>query len=154
MEEKFSLGFNTGYLFGKKDYSSRRSLINDSVSYYQANFQTKSTFGRLQASAGLQYQIPLNKSMTLTLGAYGNLGQEINAEQDVLRETFYYDQGQGEVRLDSVSDVRGRKGTLILPASYTFGFVKKCRSVISPKFCPPCKILTSEPRPSAVWGKK
>lgn len=61
--------------------------------------------------------------MTLTLGAYGNLGQEINAEQDILRETFYYDQGQGEVRLDSVADIRGRKGKLVLPASYTFGFV-------------------------------
>ena len=123
LEEKFSIGFNMGYLFGKKDYSTRRSLINDSVAYYQANFQTKTTFGKLQASAGLQYQIPLNKSMTLTLGAYGNLGQEINAEQDILRETFYYDQGQGEVRLDSVSDIRGRKGKLELPASYTVGFV-------------------------------
>jgi len=123
LEEKFSIGFNMGYLFGKKDYSTRRSLINDSVAYYQANFQTKTTFGKLQASAGLQYQIPLNKSMTLTLGAYGNLGQKINAEQDILRETFYYDQGQGEVRLDSVSDIRGRKGKLELPASYTVGFV-------------------------------
>ncbi|MBM3413996.1 MAG: hypothetical protein FJY16_03545 [Bacteroidetes bacterium] len=123
LEEKFSVGFNVGYLFGKKDYSSRRSLINDSVSYYQANFQTKTTFGKLQASAGLQYQIPLNKSMTLTLGAYGNLKQELNAEQDILRETFYYDQGQGEVRLDSVSDIRGRKDKMILPASYTIGFV-------------------------------
>ena len=123
LEEKFSIGFNMGYLFGKKDYSTRRSLINDSVAYYQANFQTKTTFGKLQANAGLQYQIPLNKSMTLTLGAYGNLGQEINAEQDILRETFYYDQGQGEVRLDSVSDIRGRKGKLELPASYTVGFV-------------------------------
>ena len=123
LEEKLSVGLNAGYLFGKKDYSSRRSLINDTVSYYQANFQSQTTYGKLQANAGLQYQLPLSKNMTLTLGAYGNLGQKMNAEQDILRETFYYDQSRGEVRLDSVLDVRGKKGKIVLPASYTFGFV-------------------------------
>ena len=123
LEEKLSIGLSTGYLFGKKDYSSRRSLINDTVSYYQANFQSQTTYGKLQASAGLQYQIPIAKNTTLTLGAYGNLGQKLNAEQDILRETFYYSESQGEVRLDSVYEVRGKKGTLVLPATYTVGFV-------------------------------
>ena len=123
LEEKLSIGFNVGYLFGKKDYSSRRSLINDTVSYYQANFQSQTTYGKLQASTGFQYQTPLNKNIMLTLGAYGNLGQEMNAEQDILRETFYYSQSQGEVRLDSVYDIRGKKGTIVLPASYTLGVV-------------------------------
>ncbi len=123
LEEKLSIGFNVGYLFGKKDYSSRRSLINDTVSYYQANFQSQTTYGKLQASAGVQYHTPLSKKIMLTLGAYGNLGQEMNAEQDILRETFYYSQSQGEVRLDSVFDIRVKKGTIVLPASYTLGFV-------------------------------
>lgn len=123
LEQKLSIGFNTGYLFGKKDYSSRRSFINDTVSYYQANFQSQTTFGKLQASAGVQFQTPIAKNMTLTLGAYGNLGQRLNAEQDILRETFYYDQTRGYVRLDSVLDVKGKKGTVVLPASYTVGFV-------------------------------
>lgn len=123
LEEKLSVGVNVGYYFGKKDYSSRRSLINDTVAYYQASYQTRTLFGKLTASAGLQYQIPVNKKALLTLGAYGNLGQSINGHQDILRETFYYDQSLGDVRLDSVSDQRDIAGKLELPASFTVGFL-------------------------------
>lgn len=125
LEEKLSVGVNAGYYFGKKDYSTRRSLINDTVAYYQANYQTKTIFGKLYASAGVQYQVPLSKKTILTLGAYGNLGQSVTAHQDILRETFYYDQSIGDVRLDSVSDQRDVKGKLELPASFTVGFMLK-----------------------------
>ncbi|MBK7562096.1 MAG: hypothetical protein IPI68_11420 [Chitinophagaceae bacterium] len=32
-EEKLSVGLNVAYLFGSKDYNTKRSLINDTVSY-------------------------------------------------------------------------------------------------------------------------
>ena len=129
MEEKLSVGFNGGYFFGKKDYSTKRSLINDTVTYYQANFETRTLFGKLYASAGVQYQLPLSKKTILTLGAYGNLGHSVTGHQDILRETFYYDQSLGDVRLDSISDKRDVKGTLELPASLTVGFMVKKFSV-------------------------
>jgi len=69
--------------------------------------------------------------MSLTLGAYGNWGQKLNATQDILRETFIFDGTQGEVRLDSVSDKRNIKGKIELPASYTFGFVIQKLAVIN-----------------------
>jgi hypothetical protein len=123
MEEKLSVGFNAGYLFGKKDYSTRRTLINDSVDYYQANYETKTTFGNMYFNAGVQYTVPVKDKIQLTVGAYGNWGQKLNANQDILRETFAYDENLGNIRLDSVSDKRDVKGKIDMPASYTLGFI-------------------------------
>ncbi|MEO5948506.1 MAG: hypothetical protein ABIP79_16940, partial [Chitinophagaceae bacterium] len=103
-EEKLSIGFTAGYLFGEKDYSTKRTLFNDSLSldyYSQANYQTTTNFGNLNFSAGIQYKVPVKKNLMLTLGAYGAWGQSLNASQDILRETFIYDPSIGEVRLDS-----------------------------------------------------
>ncbi|HWR32433.1 MAG TPA: hypothetical protein VN451_02825 [Chitinophagaceae bacterium] len=123
MEEKLSFGINAGYFFGKKDYSTRRSFINDTVNYYQANYETRTNFGDIYFNAGLQYKTPLNKKVSLTVGAFGNWGQKINTKQDMLRETFVYDDNLGEVRLDSVSDQRDIKGKLTMPSSFSIGFV-------------------------------
>ena len=121
--EKMSVGFGTGYLFGRKNYSSRRTFINDSISYYQANYQTTANYGNLYFNGGLQYFLPLSKTMALSLGAYGNLGQNLNATEDRLRETFYYDQNLGDSRLDSVLDSRDVKGKIKMPSSFTAGFI-------------------------------
>jgi hypothetical protein len=123
LEEKLSVGINTAYLFGRKNYMTRRSFLNDTVSYYQAKFQNTTNFGNLSLQAGLQYQLPVTKKVMLTIGAFGQLGQTASASQDLLRETFFYDQSQGQLRLDSISDLRDVKGTIELPASFTTGFV-------------------------------
>jgi len=130
-EQKLSVGINGGYFFGGKDYSTRRTLINDSVDYYQANYETKTNFGSLYFNAGLQYKVPLSSKVSMTVGAYGNWGQKINATQDVLRETFVYDDNQGNVRLDSVSDKRDVKGSFNIPTSYTVGFLIQKSALIN-----------------------
>ena len=123
MEEKLSIGVNAGYMFGEKNYSTKRTLINDTVEYKQANYETKTNYGNLYFNAGIQYKLPVKKNMILTIGAFGNWGQTMNATQDVLRETFEYNATFGEVRLDSVSDKRNVKGKIEMPSSYTVGFV-------------------------------
>lgn len=133
MNEKLSVGANAYFLFGAKDYSTRRSLINDTVIYYQANYETKTTFGSLFFDAGIQYRKPINikKKISLTVGAYGNWGQNIGARQDILRETFYYDPNLGNARLDSVSDMRDIKGKIFMPSNYTIGFIIQKPTVIN-----------------------
>ncbi|HQV06331.1 MAG TPA: hypothetical protein PKW62_06200 [Chitinophagaceae bacterium] len=118
-----SIGLNGGYLFGEKDYSTKRTLFNDTVSYNQANYETKTNFGSINFNAGIQYKIPLQKRLSLTLGAFGNWQQKINASQDIIRETFVYNPDVGELRLDSVSDRKDIKGTILWPSSITAGFV-------------------------------
>ena len=123
--QSLSIGFNGGYLFGKKDYSTRRSLINDTVEYYRANYENRTTFGNLYFNAGLQYKIMLNekKKSFLTLGVHGNWGQTLNGKQDLIRETYFIDANQGNVQLDSVSIKNDIKGKLKYPSSFTVGFV-------------------------------
>lgn len=123
-KQSLSIGFNAGYLFGKKDYSTRRTLLNDTVEYYRGNFENRTTFGNLYFNGGLVYRTMLNetKRQFLTIGAYGNWGQKLNGKQDIIRETYFVDVTQGNLQLDSVSIKSDIKGTIDYPASYTIGF--------------------------------
>jgi hypothetical protein len=120
--KNLSIGVNFGYLFGKKEYASKRYFLNDSVSYNSSDYSTNTSFGHIYANAGIQYKIDLSKKMLLRLGAYGNLKQTINARQDILRETFTPSQN-GDVQLDSVYEQKNVKGKIIYPSSYGFGFI-------------------------------
>lgn len=121
--QSLSIGINGGYLFGKKDISVRRSIFNDSLEYNSANFQTKTTYGNLYANAGIQYQVKLKGDLFLSLGVYGNWKHKLNAKQDIIRETYYFDQSLGNTQLDSVFEQKDVKGEVILPSSYTGGLV-------------------------------
>lgn len=118
-----SFGINGGYLFGKKQLNIRRSLFNDSLPYISGNFQTSTTYGNLTASAGIQFQSRLKEDLFLSIGAYGNLKHTLNASQDIVRETYVFNETTGNTRLDSVSDVKDIKGKIIWPSTYTAGFV-------------------------------
>lgn len=121
--KNFSIGVNAGYLFGKKDYSTRRTLLNDSVAYNRSNHQTKISFGDVFFSGGMQYKFDLNKSTVLRLGAYGNLKHELNARRDIIRETFSRSPDASDFRLDSVSEQLDVKGNITYPANFGGGFL-------------------------------
>jgi hypothetical protein len=123
--KNFSFGINSGYMFGRKDYSARRSIINDTVIYNSGNFQTKTNYGNIYLGGGIQYLMRLNRdsSTYITFGAFGNLKQKLNATTDSLRETYYYDGSVGNVRIDSVYERTNSKGKIDYPASFTVGFV-------------------------------
>lgn len=122
-EESLSLGINAGYYFGRKDISSRRALINDTIVYYNGNQETKTNFNNIWFNAGMMYKLPLKKKgMFLNAGLFGDWGQKMHATQDRINESFIYDENAGYVRLDSVSDIKDIKGTIVLPSSVTAGF--------------------------------
>jgi hypothetical protein len=126
--KNFSLGFNVGYLFGNRDYSTRLIFLNDTALYYKSNSATQTNFGGLSFNGGIQYIINLkNKTKDqhniLRLGAYGNLKQTYNATRDVLRETFEYNSNtENPDKLDSVYEQNGEKGKVQLPATFGLGF--------------------------------
>jgi hypothetical protein len=122
----FSAGINAGFLFGKKDYSTRRVLINDTVSYSASNHQTKSNFGGIFFNAGVQYRIDLSADKTkyIQLGATGNIQHKLDTRTDLIRETFYSDPSDGsQLRLDSVYEQLETRDKLIYPASFGAGFI-------------------------------
>jgi hypothetical protein len=118
-----SFGINGGYLFGKQDYSTRRSIVNDSITYTSGNLQTKTSYGNVYFNAGFQYEAHFKKGYRLGIGVHGNWKQELNASRDIIRETFFYDESSGNIRIDSVQDQKGIHGDITYPGSYTAGFV-------------------------------
>jgi hypothetical protein len=120
--KNLSVGVTVGYMFGRKDFYSKRFLYNDTVEYKNANYETRASFGSLFYSAGIQYKINVNKLTTLTLGAYGNLQQKLKGREDIIRETFVRSETTGDVGIDSVNVLKEVKGDIVYPAQYGFGF--------------------------------
>ena len=121
----FSVGINGGYLFGQKEYSTRRRFINDTVDYSSSNKRQNSTFGDVFFNMGMQYRIDLkkDKSKYIQLGASGNIKQSIKAETDDIRETFSRAADGSLVTIDSVYVQRNVNGAIDLPASFSGGFL-------------------------------
>jgi hypothetical protein len=127
--KNLSIGINAGYMFGSKDYSTKLTFINDTTFYYMSNSENKTTFGGFFINAGLQYDLALaedkngNTTKNLRLGVYGNLQQSLSANNDLIRETFFYDQSGNVFRLDSVYEVKDVKGKIKFPAMIAAGAV-------------------------------
>jgi len=121
--KNLSIGVNFGYLFGKKQYDSKRELINDTVAYNSSHHSTKTSFGDIYTNAGVQYKFDLGKRFAFHLGFYGNFQQTLGAQEDLLRETFVRTQQSGDVQLDSVYEQKGIKGKIIYPSGYGAGFM-------------------------------
>ncbi|HEY0356611.1 MAG TPA: hypothetical protein VGC29_10425, partial [Flavisolibacter sp.] len=118
-----SAGVNMGYLFGRRENETLRSIDNDSVFHYGSDHNTKSYFGDIFFNAGLQLEASLNSTTVLRIGASGNWQQNLNASQDILRQSFVLGSSGEVIQVDSVQQVDDLKGEVIYPASYKFGFV-------------------------------
>ena len=126
----FSIGANTGYNFGRKEISTRKIFLNDTVAYYQSNSATTTNFGGVFLSGGLQYEVSLHKKTNteaktaenylLRFGITGTLQQNLNATQNISRQTFTYGTS-GDIKIDSVSEQDNIKGKILLPSSYAAG---------------------------------
>lgn len=122
--KNFSIGVNVAYSFGTKDYSTRKTFINDSVLFYQSNHQTKSTFGGFTFQGGAQYAAKLTSGTSptwLRLGVSGQLERTLNANRDIIRETFEYDANGAVFRIDSVYQENNIGGTVTYPSTFSAG---------------------------------
>lgn len=119
--KNLSVGFNFGYAFGNKEYSTKLSFLNDTTHYYASNSSDKTSFGGVFINGGLQYEIMLKRKAVLRLGAYGNLKQTLHGSQDITRETISTDANGANIRIDSIY-INNVKGNVVRPASYGVGF--------------------------------
>ena len=119
----FRLGVNVGYLFGKKEVTTHRGFINDSVEYAAANYTTNANYGNLFFTVGSQILFDLSKTSQLRLGASGNWKQTLNGTQDILRQTYTRSTTGEELQVDSVFQQSDISGKVIYPANYTVGLM-------------------------------
>ncbi|MEO6730494.1 MAG: hypothetical protein ABIN01_04710 [Ferruginibacter sp.] len=121
----FSIGVNGGYMFGNKDYSTRKTFMNDTIQYAQSNNESKTSFGGLFMNGGIQYEQKIKnkqdkKVNILRFGAYGNLKQTMTASKDVIAETVLFDASGNKFRVDSVNE-NNAKGEVVYPVSLGAG---------------------------------
>lgn len=128
--KNFNLGFNSGYRFGNKTYSTKLTFLNDTVHYAQSNSEVSSNFGGVFFTLGTQYEIKFKnkkdalRGSILRLGAYASLKQTINGSQDVLRQTIKYDADNAVYQIDSVYKAT-QNGSVKYPMSWGVGFTYK-----------------------------
>ena len=123
-KNEFSIGLSTGYTFGTKDFSTKRSFLNDSVSYYRSNNEVISRYGGAFLHTGVQYLLhlyPNSKNGFIRFGAYANFEQKLNAYQSTINETFGYDGNGTPIPIDSVYRTSDVKGQVQLPGTYGAG---------------------------------
>jgi hypothetical protein len=124
--KNLSVGVNVGYLFGSKNFSTRKSFIPDSsdVFYYQSNHETSTNYNGLLLHGGIQYVAKLNKTTVLRLGAYGNMKKTLNGSKDIIRGTFQYNTTTGAIdSLDVASNEKDIEGNVEYPSSFGAGFM-------------------------------
>ncbi len=121
--KNLSVGFNAGYMFGTKEYSTKVSFINDTVAYKSTNSADTAQFGGLFLNAGIQYRIKLNKKTYMRLGLNGNLKSTLNATKNSIRETVQYNSNVGLQQIDSVYKGVEQKGTILYPSSWATGIM-------------------------------
>jgi hypothetical protein len=114
--KNLSLGVTAGYLFGRREFSTTRTLF-DSVELKPAFFDTDASYGGVFVTGGAQYRLKLSGKTALALGLSGNLQHNLKGSQDVIRVAL------GNTGNDTVYRQTGVNGNVTYPASYTAGFV-------------------------------
>ncbi|HEY1019404.1 MAG TPA: hypothetical protein VGE25_10415 [Sediminibacterium sp.] len=126
----FSIGFNTGYNFGKREINTRKAFLNDTVAHYQGLSSSKTSYSGIFLHGGLQYEFSVGKKVfaetkttnnyLLRMGVTGTLQQQLSASQDQIKQT-YTPTTSGDFKIDSVSEVYNIKGKITLPSTYAAG---------------------------------
>jgi len=131
----FSLGFNGGYEWGTKFMSTKVAFPVDSVdqTWYLSNSSDSVRFGGFCFNPGVMLSLTLKEvtnpvtkvknSYVLVLGGSGTLKQNLNATNDITRETFYYKADGSIVAVDSIYKQTGVKGKINIPFTANGGFM-------------------------------
>jgi len=117
--KSFSIGANFGYLFGTIRNSSLLKKQYDTVNAFNSDFSRFTKVGGIYWKLGAQYLTPLNKQVSMRIGATASLSQDLNVWQDQL--AILYRSFQGTSVADTAVNESNVKGKVKLPLSYSVG---------------------------------
>ncbi|HEY0608829.1 MAG TPA: hypothetical protein VGD35_04215, partial [Chitinophaga sp.] len=85
---------------------------------------TRVSYGNIFYNIGLQYRIKLAEETDLTLGATGNLKQNLSAHRELMRETLAFDASSNDyITQDTVLYAKGERGKITYPQQYGGGIM-------------------------------
>jgi hypothetical protein len=124
--KNLSVGVNVGYRFGSKDYTTKASIFNDTISgrYTSGQKQVRNNFGGVFYELGLQYEINISANELISLGAFGGLSTPMSLRSEENLFTFFQPgDASSAVQIDSVSSKVDNNGTLLYPSHMGFGIM-------------------------------
>lgn len=117
----FSLGLNTGYLFGNL-VNTTDNKFEDTLKIFSNSVSTRTTLGGVFWQLGAHYVYNLKDDYQLKIGATYTGAQSLNARKEAYWQTYF-----GEIsdplytkQVDSVANVKGK---VKLPAHLGFGII-------------------------------
>ncbi|MCK7558275.1 hypothetical protein MKQ70_26045 [Chitinophaga sedimenti] len=121
----FSAGFNVGYLFGNIE-NSTKGIYPLEANVIPSRHSKRTSYQSVFYNLGLQYEIKLNKEVSMVLAASGNFQQKLKARRETLRETMYYDASTDDYGTqDTVAYTSGDRGDVIFPQQLGGGIMFK-----------------------------
>jgi len=123
----FSAGVNVGYAFGNRNQSSSLNYVDTIPDAFIRSTQYINTasFGGIYWKGGLMYQGDLSKDQYINIGLTATLSQSLNMKRDRydIAATYFQDVSTQTVdsAIDTIASVTGEKGSLVMPAEYSFG---------------------------------
>lgn len=120
--DNFRVGANAEYLFGNLIQSRATEYVNEPAAINSQN-QTKNSIYGLAFTYGAQYDIPLGRKTSLTLGYSGSSPSKLNSEMSQYVTIYNKDQeGNALSALDTLSSTENAKTNLKLPLTHSVGF--------------------------------
>jgi hypothetical protein len=121
--KNFSIGFNTGYTFGKKESTTNLRLNNDTTYYYESSSNTRTNFGGVFLNTGVMYHHQISKNKSFKVGATYNVQQKLRARENLERVTYENDNNLNPNNVnDTVFAASERKGNIVFPSAMGIGF--------------------------------
>jgi len=127
-----SVGFNTGYNFGRKDIETVKSILYnpDSSYFYQSKSSSNTNFGGAFLKLAVLGEFPIYKTAkpgtkesteyNISYGATYSLDQSFKAKQDITRTIGSYT-ATTEVPVDTALSTVNNAGTINIPAVISAG---------------------------------
>ncbi|HUQ65076.1 MAG TPA: hypothetical protein VM101_02920 [Flavitalea sp.] len=122
--KNLSLGFNVGYRFGTKDFSTKRFLLpSDTVFVYPSQYINNTNVGGLFVNGGLQYTIKMGKQDMLRLGAFGSMKRDLTAHNHQLVQTFQQNSTTNVIDSIDVISNTNTSGKITYPGTFGGGIM-------------------------------
>ena len=119
----FSIGGTAGFMFGNKEINTEKRFFYDSLPHFNSNRQASDSYTGAFFNAGIQYEAKFDSGRSVRIGLVGNFQKNLKTSSDVVNRTIGYTSDGELYSIDTISSVKGTKGTMVLPATYSAGIL-------------------------------
>jgi hypothetical protein len=112
--KNLSIGINASYLFGTLNREAV-AIFPDSIYFINFKVDNNTRVNDLYFDYGVQYSKSFKNNLQLTVGAVFAANTKINAQSDQLSQTFFLGADGVEHPRDTITNVSGVHGTILIP---------------------------------------